>query len=240
MTSLYNKICILSPGRSGTSLLMASLSHHPDILPVMAGEMFCLDTLNFAHYHPFLQNKYGLDFSKTNNDFETVISLFNQTSYEYINHILLHEDILKILYYQFESVNHVHHSLLARPDILIVHLIRKNLLELYCSQQRLQHKVDQMVLDYDHLMSFLRYYSRMERYIDCIFSNQIIKIYYEDLVYNWNSTIERILTLTTFRNIRVSKVCVKDYKYNYIEDFIINKDIVERLKGTEFCHTILF
>jgi len=61
---LEKKIVILSPGRSGTTLLINSLQNHPELRIPTTHEPLCLLAEVYSYYHDFIRKEFGIDPSK--------------------------------------------------------------------------------------------------------------------------------------------------------------------------------
>jgi predicted O-methyltransferase YrrM len=177
----------LAPGRCGSTLLQLSLCNHPDILDSKCVEPFSSQPQYFEFYHKFLQNNFNLDLNNVSIlTFEEVAKINIK---QYLDFVFENEDIVKILY---EKLNEEMIYYLFSYNIKIINLSRKNLLAQLVSRELSINKTNIVTLDSKNSRHVINSNIIKERMIDCFFSHNCLKIYYEDLIENWQTNIKQI------------------------------------------------
>lgn len=214
----YTKFIILCRSRTGSNLLLNQLQFHENI------RMF---------YEIFSQDQSPKEFwDYINYDIQNVINFKQNDPIKFIETFLFREMPLnvkavgfKLFYYhaQKAKTQEIWQYLQDYQELKIIHLVRKNLLQTYVSQQialttnSWYLKSGQQVksnpaiaLDYEQTIKAFEETKKLEAENDTFFQNhQIIKVFYEDLVKNNRSEIAKI---QNFLNVKPTPVSISTKK----------------------------
>ena len=187
----YTKFIILSRSRAGSNLLLNQLQSHQNI------RMF---------YEVFNKENSPKEFwDYINYDLQNIRDLKQNDPIELIDNFVyrkmplnVHAVGFKLFYYHAKGKKKAEfwQYLQDRKDIKIIHLVRRNLLEVHISQQialmtnswylKSGKKVDSyptIKLDYEQTMKAFAKTKNLEAENDAFFQNhQVLKLFYEDLV----------------------------------------------------------
>lgn len=187
-------IIIIGPGRSGTSLLFDSLSQHSQIESNGCQEPLCGRYTAYKPYHSFVKDRLNIDPEQHEliNPHQEP-DLYKQFAcWEYIDHILKHQNIVKILYPHLllsDIKTYIH-----QRSSFIIHMCRRNITSTILSSeiQKDRHlnndpsrKVELSIKEGKYVNRFFKILND-ERFVDHLFDKKILKIYYENLLENWD------------------------------------------------------
>lgn len=214
----YTKFIILCRSRTGSNLLLNQLQFHENI------RMF---------YEIFSQDQSPKEFwDYINYDIQNIKNIKQNDPIKFIETFLFREMPLnvkavgfKLFYYhaQKAKTQEIWQYLQDYQELKIIHLVRKNLLQTYVSQQialttnSWYLKSGQQVksnpaiaLDYEQTIKAFEETKKLEAENDTFFQNhQIIKVFYEDLVKNNRSEIAKI---QNFLNVKPTPVSISTKK----------------------------
>lgn len=187
-------IIIIGPGRSGTSLLFDSLSQHSQIESNNCQEPLCGRYTAYKPYHDFVKNNLDInpkEYELINPHQQT--ELYKQFAcWEYLEYILSCQNIVKVLYPHLllsDIKTYIH----QRPSF-IIHMCRRNITSTILSSeiQKDRHyhndqnrKATLSIKEGKYVNRFFKILND-ERFVDHLFDKKILKIYYENLMENWN------------------------------------------------------
>lgn len=203
-------ITILSPGRSGTTLLQNSLAKHPDINSV-SNEILCWDSSGYSYYHNYIIKNFDINPTeyKNMNPHHVNVDKFNILgSKEYLKYCYSQENIVKFIY------NHLTRPViewLEKQDHVFINLTRYNMLDCLISHQVIWDRIDNKESDtvyIDRLRAFehMDFWLKLERHCDMWFRRKVIKIYYEDLLSNWDYWTNIILNASGHKIVKIPKI----------------------------------
>lgn len=214
----YTKFIILCRSRTGSNFLLNQLQFHENI------RMF---------YEIFSQDQSPKEFwDYINYDIQNIKNIKQNDPIKFIETFLFREMPLnvkavgfKLFYYhaQKAKTQEIWQYLQDYQELKIIHLVRKNLLQTYVSQQialttnSWYLKSGQQVksnpaiaLDYEQTIKAFEETKKLEAENDTFFQNhQIIKVFYEDLVKNNRSEIAKI---QNFLNVKPTPVSISTKK----------------------------
>lgn len=214
------KLTVISPGHCGTRLLIESLNQHPEIKkgpqePISLGPQ-CKDK-----YGKFVEEEFDSNIGNINLKQKRYI----RNTEKYISYIFEKQDIVKCLYHHYFDSN-IHNYLLSNIDnFVIVHLTRKNISSILFS--RMIHYDN---FDLSNFNSHFCYISVAEKLIDYYYYNKILKIYYEDLVKDWDFYTNLIQSMMQVKQIEINKHKKKTKRKKFSELFNIS-DIPDNIKN---------
>lgn len=196
------KTCIVSSGRTGTTLLLTSLCNHPHIKNNKAHELFCAAADGFKYYFPFIKENFGIDYAAIEketggglNNVELLITSKEDT-YKYLDHVLENEDVIKILYGHMEQNPYIMQYLLDHKEIKIIHSYRHNTVNTYASLLRLLKREsaeeDKIVLNLQGSKKFIAHWRDYEQRFNEIFNDRMLLVKYEHLITFWNADMKKI------------------------------------------------
>jgi LPS sulfotransferase NodH len=214
----YTKFIILCRSRTGSNFLLNQLQFHENI------RMF---------YEIFSQDKSLKEFwDYINYDIQNVRQLKQNNPVEFLETLVFREMPInikavgfKLFYYHAQTGNtqEIWQYLQYYKELKIIHLVRKNLLQTYVSQQIALRtnswylKSDKQVksnpaiaLDYEETKKAFEETKKLEAENDTFFQNhQVIKVFYEDLVKdNW----AEIAKIQNFLNVKPTPVSISTKK----------------------------
>lgn len=216
------KLIVISPGHCGTRLLIESLNRHPEVKKGPQ-EPLSLGLQCKPMYGNFIKKKFGYDIENVDNN--TKIKLRCK---EYFSHILSKQDVVKLLYHHYFNTKdcEIHQYIMSYiDDFVVVHLTRKNISSILFS--RIIHYNN---FDLSNFSSHFSYISVSEKLIDYYYYNKILKIYYEDLVKDWDFHINLIQSVMQIKQIKTEKHKKKTKRKKFSELFSIN-DIPDNIKN---------
>ena len=183
------KIVILTAGRSGSSLLLFSLGAHPDIRKPTCGEPLCRNKSAYTYYFDFLR-EHVIDPDSYEDGATPHAKLAKKV---YLDRVFDDNDVVKILYHHLVEAPYAFEYIKQRDDCVFVNLCRRNVLNIYLSVQfMIQPDAEQIEIPWwakEHLRETLNY----ERIIDSTFPKNIIKVFYEDLIDEWEYWTNAVL-----------------------------------------------
>ena len=224
------KIVILTGGRTGSSLLVHSLGWHPE-LNKDCGEPFCRLPSGYLRYHDFIRANFDIDPLAW--QITDIPKLANLT---YLNEIFKNNDVIKILYEHIEKGSPcILDFLKARDDCLFVILCRQNMLDSLVSvgflTQHINGKIEKQVnLDYQASQWAISKWLAWERTVSKIFENRSIKIWYEELIDNWDQTCRYIQESANLPVYQLP-MAIDKFERPRGKNCIANMNVVHKLKN---------
>jgi LPS sulfotransferase NodH len=214
----YTKFIILCRSRTGSNFLLNQLQFHENI------RMF---------YEVFSQDQSPKEFwDYINYDIQNIRNIKQNDPIQFIETFLFREMPLnvkavgfKLFYYHAQEVKaqEVWQYLQANQELKIIHLVRKNLLQTYVSQQialatnswylksgKQVQSNPAIALDYEQTRKAFEETKKLESDNDTFFQNhQILKVFYEDLV---QDNLEEIAKIQNFLNVKPTPVSISTKK----------------------------
>lgn len=207
---MTRKIIILTPGCTGSRLLVSSLNQHSQIKPNL--EFSPYEPLNgIFHntpvYKDYVEKRFNIDlddyglniWNKKYSEIYTKIFDYNTIDYIFSN-----QTIIKCKYDQFRRSYILDYIL--NNNVSIIHLCRINISSIILRVKKEKHRDLRMInmtsKIFDRLFHTIM---NTERLIDSIQYSKI-KIYYENLISNWDFFIKKIqkFCYLPFENINMS------------------------------------
>ena len=203
------KTCIISSGRSGTQLLLKSLCSHPQVMDNKCFEPLGATLNSFERYTPFIKENFGIDYYKISQEYlnkgcpyipQPHQILEKDNLFKYLDHVFENEDVVKILYHH--ATEYVLEYLADHPDILIVHLWRRDIVSSFVSLVKLTGFMEQRDgpkwVHAEDVDEYVDGCLTKKLIVDEKFKDRQIELTYEDMVVNWGR-----VTADLFVNMRV-------------------------------------
>lgn len=239
------KFCIISAGRSGSTLLVTLLDSHPEIR--LLGEIFntkgrAVQNVSDLYIEPFCEYQIS-------NSAKRPWSTFN-----YLNSLNNYPIANKAIGFKLIDI-----ELFRYPEILlklildnykIIHLVRDNPLDYYLSWEIVRQKLGQtelkssfkltpVYLDTDEMLNALEGYTRRIKRFKKILElvpNSVVSITYEDLVKDRESIINSILKFLEIpsQDVELNSPLKKIAKGHYSEKIANYQQVKEILRVTKF------
>jgi LPS sulfotransferase NodH len=214
----YTKFIILCRSRTGSNLLLNQLQFHQNI------RMF---------YEVFSQDQSPKEFwDYINYDIQNIRNIKQNDPIKFIETFVFREMPLnvqavgfKLFYYhaQEAKTQEIWQYLQANQELKIIHLVRKNLLQTYISQQialttnswylksgKQVKNNPAIALDYEQTRKAFEETKKLEADNDTFFQNhQVIKVFHEDLV---KDNIAGMAKIQNFLNVKTTPVSISTQK----------------------------
>jgi len=245
----YQKYIILAWYRTGSNLIVNLLSSHPSIIAY--SELFHPPEIFWGEGVFGLSQQQNDQIIETRNK-KTDLFLDKYVFRKYPAYI---EAVgFKVLYPHFNDKRYkgLKKILLSSDDLKIIHLKRRDLLQVYVSKElaakrRIMNETSskrayQNLLEIGKLYCpienvesfFIDHSKRVKEYDDLLVSNKVLEVYYEDLVKNIQLGMKNVQDYLCVKQKKLNTVLVKQNVLS-LQEIIANfLELSEYFKGTEW------